>query len=76
MTNQTKVLRERERERERERDPGDPATQLVTEPALDVFTFILKLVSDQTCWNLAKLTLYVTESISEVLMLSTSFFLS
>lgn len=44
-------------ERERERDPGDPATQLVTEPALDVFTFILKLVSDQTCWNLTKLTL-------------------
>lgn len=44
-------------ERERERDPGDPATQLVREPALDVFTFILKLVSDQTCWNLTKLTL-------------------
>lgn len=30
-----------------DRDPWDTATQLVKEPALDVFTFILKLVSDQ-----------------------------
>lgn len=30
-----------------DRDPWDTATQLVKEPALDVFTFILKLVSGQ-----------------------------